>query len=91
MAQPRGAGYWLWKPHIIADTLAAVPDGTLVIYTDAAVVYAQDPSSLFAQAALQPISIFRNRMGNALHHRSPSATVPSCSTPTGRGSGTGTN
>lgn len=32
--QERGAGYWLWKPFIILETLRAVEDGDIVIYSD---------------------------------------------------------
>lgn len=32
--QPRGAGYWLWKPYIILDALNKVDDGDIVSYLD---------------------------------------------------------
>lgn len=32
---PRGYGLWTWKPAVIAATLAAVPDGDVVVYCDA--------------------------------------------------------
>lgn len=32
--QERGAGYWLWKPFIILETLRAAEDGDIVIYSD---------------------------------------------------------
>ena len=32
--QPRGAGYWLWKPYLIGRELARVPDGGALIYYD---------------------------------------------------------
>lgn len=35
LSQPRGAGYWLWKPHLILRRLTEVDDGDLVFYTDA--------------------------------------------------------
>jgi hypothetical protein len=31
----RGAGYWIWKPYIIYQTLAAVAEGDYVIFQDA--------------------------------------------------------
>lgn len=34
LTQPRGAGYWLWKPFILADALANAPDGEAVVYAD---------------------------------------------------------
>ena len=35
LSQPIGAGYWLWKPHLILKTLKALPDGAVVVYLDA--------------------------------------------------------
>ena len=32
--QPRGAGYWLWKPYIIKDALNKVAEGDYVFYAD---------------------------------------------------------
>lgn len=31
----KGAGYWVWKPWIILQTLKTVPEGSIVIYFDA--------------------------------------------------------
>jgi hypothetical protein len=56
----RGAGYWLWKPYIILDTLTSVPEGTLVLYTDVAVTYIADPSKLFEFAASRDVTLFDN-------------------------------
>jgi len=33
--QPRGAGYWLWKPFYVWHTLNQVQDGDTIIYIDA--------------------------------------------------------
>lgn len=35
--QPRGAGYWLWKPYIINKTIQKLNDGDILIYSDAGV------------------------------------------------------
>ncbi len=32
--QPRGAGYWLWKPYFILETLKQMQDGEVLIYSD---------------------------------------------------------
>ena len=34
LTQKRGAGYWLWKPYIILQTLNMVKDGDVVFYSD---------------------------------------------------------
>ena len=31
----RGYGYWIWKPHIIANTLNTMSEGDLLLYLDA--------------------------------------------------------
>lgn len=69
MAAPRGAGYWLWKPHVIADTLSNVADGTVVAYTDAAIVYAADPSPVLAATIVAPVVTFLNPARNAYQAR----------------------
>jgi len=37
--QKRGAGYWLWKPYIIAKTLALVPENAIIIYADSGCIF----------------------------------------------------
>ncbi len=34
--EPRGAGYWLWKPWAIVDRLAQLAEGDVVLWVDAA-------------------------------------------------------
>ncbi len=34
---PRGYGFWIWKPKIILDTLLKLPDDDILIYADAGV------------------------------------------------------
>jgi hypothetical protein len=40
----RGAGYWLWKPQVIRQTLQQVPEGAIVIYADTGFVLQQSVS-----------------------------------------------
>jgi hypothetical protein len=58
MQATRGAGYWLWKPWILLETLSKSPDGTIVLYTDAAVTIVGDPGPLLALAECHPIVLF---------------------------------
>jgi hypothetical protein len=46
LAQPRGAGYWLWKPQVILQTLEQRQDGDVVMYTDAGTYFIQSPRPL---------------------------------------------
>lgn len=32
---PRGRGYWIWKPHIILHSLSLMADGDILVYADA--------------------------------------------------------
>ncbi len=58
MDAKRGAGYWLWKPFILRDALDRASDGTIVLYTDAAVIYVADPGPLFDLTTRHPIVLF---------------------------------
>ena len=40
--QPRGNGYWLWKPLIILDALDKINDGDYVFYIDAGAGFRDD-------------------------------------------------
>jgi hypothetical protein len=60
MRQARGGGYWLWKPNIILDALQNSEDGTVVMYTDAAMHMVADPASLLSYALDHPIMLFEH-------------------------------
>lgn len=32
---PRGRGYWIWKPHVILHSLSCMAEGDILIYADA--------------------------------------------------------
>ncbi len=36
LSATRGAGYWLWKPYLVAKTLAELDEGDVLFYADAA-------------------------------------------------------
>lgn len=38
LGMKRGAGLWLWKPHIILDAMARVEDGDIIIYCDSGAI-----------------------------------------------------
>lgn len=48
---PRGAGYWLWKPYIILETLEHAASGDIVVYSDAGVTVIRSLAPLFALCA----------------------------------------
>ncbi|MCM5528543.1 hypothetical protein [Parasegetibacter sp. NRK P23] len=66
LAQPRGLGYWLWKPYIILETLEQLNDGDVLIYSDCGIEIIEDLSPLVEIcAAKQPVVLFAN--GNLLN------------------------
>jgi hypothetical protein len=42
-SQPRGAGYWLWKPYVILKTLVTLDPGDWLMYTDSGMYFVRDP------------------------------------------------
>jgi len=36
LSKPRGAGYWIWKPHVCQKTWDAMKEGDVLIYVDGA-------------------------------------------------------
>ena len=60
MSQRRGAGYWLWKPTILLHAMASLPDGAIVIYTDAGVAYDASPSPLVQLLRTEDVITFSN-------------------------------
>ena len=39
LSQPRGNGYWLWKPYFIERTLRLLQEGDYLVYCDAGIYY----------------------------------------------------
>ena len=53
--QPRGAGYWLWKPYFILRTMEASPEGAIITYADSSMVFAKSMAPLFELLDKTPI------------------------------------
>lgn len=45
-SQPRGAGYWLWKPYFILKTLSTLGENDWLMYTDSGMYFIKDPWEL---------------------------------------------
>lgn len=59
--QKRGIGYWLWKPHIILETLKSVDEGDVVIYADCGIEIIDNLQPLINICREQePILLFAN-------------------------------
>lgn len=39
LMQKRGAGYWLWKPYIILQTLNIMPENDILMYADSTAIF----------------------------------------------------
>jgi hypothetical protein len=46
LSQPRGAGYWIWKPYFICKMLEKMQDGDLLVYSDSGSYYQSSPQPL---------------------------------------------
>lgn len=59
--QPRGMGYWLWKPYILLEALNGLSDGDIVIYSDSGIeiIASLDPLLRICREE-QPILLFGN-------------------------------
>lgn len=55
---PRGAGYWLWKPYIILKTLKKAEDGDYVFYCDAGAVFINSIDYLIEAMENEKQSVF---------------------------------
>jgi hypothetical protein len=65
LAAQKGAGYWLWKPQIIQETLARMAEGDFVFYVDSGNLIVGDPQPLFDLCSRDPrgVLLFDNRDG----------------------------
>ncbi len=50
MNEARGAGFWLWKPYLILETLKKIPEGDILIYADTGLLIRQDIRDYFTKA-----------------------------------------
>ncbi len=58
LEQPRGAGYWLWKPFIIREVLREARNGDPVVYADAGVAITDSLGKLFALCREKEMLLF---------------------------------
>jgi len=42
-SQPRGAGFWIWKPYLILKTLETLSENDWLMYTDSGMYFARNP------------------------------------------------
>lgn len=67
--QPRGSGYWLWKPYIIMTKILEVPEGDIVCYNDSKYLWLKNVRELEKLVlSEQNIGIFINKPKGGLHY-----------------------
>ena len=60
LKQQRGAGYWLWKPFIILETLRQLDEGDVVLYLDVDYSILEDVGPLVELARRSSVVLFAN-------------------------------
>lgn len=58
---PRGFGYWIWKPYIILDAMQKVDYGDLIIYVDAGNIISHTLYPIIEEFNSRDIILFDNR------------------------------
>lgn len=59
--QPKGIGYWLWKPYIILETMKNLSEGDIVIYSDCGIEFIGSPEPVINICQKQqPVLLFAN-------------------------------
>lgn len=59
LSMSRGAGYWIWKPYIIADMLSKIDNGDYLMYMDSGAKLYKDPDLLFKMVNHKGVLTFR--------------------------------
>jgi len=67
LTQPRGAGYWLWKPYVVLKMLEQVPENDFVLYVDVGSLLIKPVDSLIERLGDADILIFKNVHKNKGH------------------------
>lgn len=62
--QPRGCGYWLWKPYFIDRELKKMKDGDYLIYCDAGVEIINNVNHIIDRM-VYPVWLFGNKFAHA--------------------------
>lgn len=60
LEQPKGIGYWLWKPYIIFEAMKKLEENDVVIYSDCGIEIVASIEPLIQLTKQQPIVLFGN-------------------------------
>lgn len=64
LSQPRGLGFWAWKPYVIEKSMRSLSDGDILIYSDAGVEFINNVSHIIDRMD-QDIFLFGNNWEHA--------------------------
>lgn len=59
-ANKRGAGYWIWKPWIILNTLEQIPENAILVYGDSNTLFKRPIDDLIAVAQKHDIILLQH-------------------------------
>lgn len=60
LSSERGCGFWLWKPYFIYRSLLELPEGDILIYSDAGIEFVNDVSHIISAMGDENIFLFTN-------------------------------
>ena len=60
LKQPRGAGYWLWKPYVILKAMKQIPRGDFLLYVDSGSLLKNNVEKLIEKLGDKDILLFNN-------------------------------
>lgn len=60
LTQPKGLGYWIWKPYIILEAMKNLQENDIVVYSDCGIEIIEKLDPLFSICTSQPILLFAN-------------------------------
>ena len=76
--QPKGAGYWLWKPFFIYKTMKQLDDGDILIYSDSGSIFINSPLPLLKISQKENILLFTNNEPNIKWNKSQCLSQMQC-------------
>ena len=81
--QPRGIGYWCWKPYIILEAMKSLSDGDVVIYSDCGIEIIENLDPLISICHdKHPVLLFGNsNFKNSAWTKRDCFVIMNCDTP----------
>jgi hypothetical protein len=69
LSQPRGGGYWLWKPYLINKVLNLINENDIIFYLDSEYYFTEDFTNLYIDHLLNnDILIWKNKPNDLIYY-----------------------